>query len=89
MVPMLASTSSGLMPMPLSETVSVLASLSAVILIFHSGSFSRMLSSFRDSNRARSIASEAFEMISRRKISLLEYREWITRSSSFWTSVLN
>src|SRR5512138_2960148 len=35
------------------------------------------------------MASEPLEMSSRRNISLFEYREWMMRSRSSWTSVLN
>ncbi len=72
MVPMLASTSSMVMPMPLSRMVRVPASRSGISLIFQSGSFSRIDESMWDSKRALSMASDALEISSRTKISLLE-----------------
>ncbi len=41
------------------------------------------------SNRSLSPASEAFETSSRRKISLLPYKEWIIRCRSCETSAWN
>jgi hypothetical protein len=70
MVPMLAMTSSRLIPMPVSATVNVLAaeSLSIQISSLSSGPISSGLLSA--SIRKRSSASDAFEIISLRKISL-------------------
>ena len=41
------------------------------------------------SNRRRSLASDAFEMSSRRKISLLLYKEWTIKRSNCFTSAWN
>ncbi len=67
------------MPMPLSAMVIVLASASKPMRIFSSlsSSYSAPLSSA--SKRSLSQASEALETSSRRKISRLEYSEWIIR----------
>ena len=71
MVPMFSTTSSRDMPMPLSATVRVRASGSKRIEIRSSPSPSVRESSERAAKRSRSAASEALEMSSRRKISLL------------------
>jgi len=63
------------MPMPLSEIVMVFASLSNVTLIFNSWSLPYKASLLIASKRSLSAASDAFEMSSRRKISLFEYKE--------------
>ena len=60
------------MPMPLSEIISVFAPLSAAIWIFHSGLSWTSALSVSERNFARSIASDAFEMSSRRNISFFE-----------------
>src|SRR5580700_866167 len=86
MVPRCVIASSRLMPMPWSRTVSVapLASLSIQI----ARSLSLPSSSGFDNARKRSLslASEALEINSRRKMSLWLYREWIIRFSSSRTS---
>ena len=86
MVPRCDTTSSRLMPMPLSDTVMVRADLSYPTRIFRSGSSPNRVPSFRASKRSLSQASDALETSSRRKISLLEYKEWIIRCSSCLTS---
>ena len=78
--------SCALIPMPLSVIVSVRASLSKVTFTFNSGSLSYRPPSLMASKRSLSQASEALETSSRRKISLLEYKEWVTRCSSCATS---
>ena len=86
MVPRCEIASSRLMPMPLSRTVSVPLAGSASIQI--ASSLSLPSSSGFDSARKRSLslASEALEISSRRKISLWLYREWIISCSSSRTS---
>jgi len=74
------------MPMPLSVIVSVRASRSKAMRIFNSGSFSNSAESDRPSKRSLSAASEALEISSRRKMSLLEYKEWIINCNSCLTS---
>ena len=88
-VPMLAITSSRDIPMPLSATVSVRAALSMRTVIFRSGSLSYRAGAASASKRSLSPASDAFEISSRRKISLLLYREWIISESSCLTSAWN
>jgi hypothetical protein len=75
MVPRCEITSSRLMPMPLSEMVTVFASLSNKTRIFSSWSLPYRASLLIASKRSLSAASEAFEISSRRKISLFEYKE--------------
>ncbi len=75
MVPMLSITSWRLMPMPLSAMVMVRASLSNATRIRRSSSVSFRSDSVRIAKRSRSMASEALEITSRRKISLLLYSE--------------
>ena len=71
MVPISETTSSRLMPMPLSVTVSVRASVSATIRMC--GSLVSASSPSRSAaSRSLSSASDAFEMSSRRKMSLFE-----------------
>ena len=72
MVPMFVSSSSRVMPMPLSSIRSVLASLSTNNLIRNSGS--SLMRSLSDNalKRSRSIASEPLLINSRRKMSLFE-----------------
>ena len=82
MVPMLATTSSRFMPMPLSRTVRVRRSRSASIRISSFSSPAISSGWVTASKRRRSSASEPFEISSRRKISLFEYSEWIMMSSS-------
>src|SRR6267378_4428336 len=86
MVPMLLTTSSRDMPMPLSDTVRVRACLSKETRILRSASepYRALLESA--SKRSLSAASEAFDISSLRKISLLPYKEWIMRLSSCLTS---
>ena len=72
MVPRFCSSSAASMPMPLSEIISVFAPLSAAIWIFHSGLSWTSALSVSERNFARSIASDAFEMSSRRNISFFE-----------------
>jgi len=60
------------MPTPLSRMVRVPASLSVISLIFPSGSPSMTAAFWWDSKRTLSMASEALEMSSRRKISRFE-----------------
>ena len=86
MVPMFCTTSSRDMPTPLSETVMVRAALSTDTRIFSSGSDSYSALFASASKRSLSAASEALEISSRRKISLLLYKEWIIRCSSCFTS---
>ena len=74
------------MPMPLSVMVSVLAALSRVMRTRKSEASSYRALFSRASKRSLSQASEALEMSSRRKISLLEYKECVTRCRSWATS---
>ncbi len=74
------------MPMPLSVIVMVRAWLSVSMRIARSASFSSSAGLAIASKRSLSVASEAFEISSRRKISLLLYRLWIIRCSSCLTS---
>ncbi len=71
MVPMFATTSSRLIPMPLSDTESTRAfgSTSRAMENGSSGSRSEWVS---PSKRRRSMASDAFEISSRRKTSRFE-----------------
>ncbi|MNP66918.1 hypothetical protein D3C76_1626860 [compost metagenome] len=55
--------------------------------IFSSASPSNSSGLAKASKRNLSAASEALEISSRRKISLFEYKEWIMRCSSCFTSV--
>ena len=75
MVPMFCSISWAVMPMPLSVMVSVRAFLSARMVIFQASSSRCSDAWVSASNRARSIASDAFDTSSRRKISFFEYKE--------------
>ena len=72
MVPIFSSASAMLMPIPLSEMVRVPAVLSGISLIFQSVFPSRSSMLEWDSNLTLSMASEALDMSSRRKMSLLE-----------------
>ena len=85
-VPMLSMTSCRSMPMPLSDTVMVRASLSKLTRIFNSGSLSYKAPSVSASKRNLSQASDALEISSRRKTSLLEYSECATKRSNCCTS---
>ncbi len=71
-VPRWSITSCRDMPMPLSEMVSVFAALSGAILIFQSVLPSSLSALASASNRTLLMASDAFEISSRRKISLSE-----------------
>jgi len=71
-VPRLATASADDRPMPLSEMVMVFASGSNAIRTSRFGSSSYSAALFNASKRSLSHASEAFEIISRRKISLFE-----------------
>ena len=86
---MLVITSSRLMPIPLSLMVSVRAVALVSILISSFSSLPRISGLVSASKRRRSRASEALEISSRRKISLLEYSEWITISRSCLVSAWN
>ena len=86
MVPMCSMTSWRLMPMPLSATVIVRASLSKLTRIRSGPSASGSSDLASSSSRSRSMASEAFEISSRRKISLLLYSECTIRSRIWTTS---
>src|SRR5687768_6310799 len=86
MVPMFCTTSSRDIPTPLSDTVSVCAALSNEMRILRAGSDSYSALSASASKRSLSAASAALEMSSRRKISLLLYKEWIIRCRSCFTS---
>ena len=72
MVPMLSITSFRLIPMPWSWIVSVRASGSASSRMESSAPSSRSSGFVSASKRSRSVASEAFEISSRRKMSLCE-----------------
>src|SRR6185503_1404429 len=74
------------MPMPLSDTVMVRAWASTLTRIFGSGSLSKSAASVIASKRSLSPASDAFDTSSRRKISLLPYKECTIRWSSCLTS---
>ena len=89
MVPMLATTSSRVMPMPLSVMVMVRAS--GFQLTSMCSSLSSPVSSglAMASKRSLSQASEALEMSSRKKMSLCEYSECVTRCSTWATSASN
>ena len=85
-VPIRSTTSARVIPMPLSRMVRVRASLSTTISMARSEvSTSRSLLR-KASSRTLSSASDAFEISSRRKESLLEYTEWTIRSSSWRVS---
>ena len=71
MVPRFFSSSSLVMPMPLSDTVRVRLSLSTVRWIFRSSLLMPMVVSVRLLKYRLSQASEALEISSRRKISRL------------------
>src|SRR5262245_26382735 len=86
MVPIFAITSSRDMPMPLSETVIVRASLSNATRIRSSPSPSNRAGAAIASNRSLSAASEAFDTSSRRNTSLLPYSECTIRCRSCFTS---
>ncbi len=86
MVPRLSISSCRSMPMPLSATTSVLSFLFVAIEIF-GGSPSAISSGLAiASYRSLSQASDAFEISSRRKMSVSEYTECTIRCSSSETS---
>src|ERR1700726_4402348 len=87
-VPRLSMTSSWLMPMPLSLTVSVPAAASG-IKVTDITSAPIKPGFAMASKRSFSQASEAFEINSRRKISLCEYSEWITNRKTCLVSAWN
>ena len=89
MVPRFFSSSSAFMPEPLSETMSVLESLSATMSMRHSGLSAISSGCVRPRYFARSMASDALEISSRRNISFFEYSEFTTRSSISLISALN
>ena len=86
MVPMCSITSALLIPIPLSAIVIVAASMSIQTRICSGPSSSGFSPLDSSSSRSRSIASDAFEISSRRKISLLLYSELIIKSRSCTTS---
>src|SRR4029453_16877278 len=86
MVPRLSIASCWDRPMPLSVIVRVRAALSKATRTSRLGAFSYSPVLFKASKRSLSHASEALEISSRRKISLFEYSEWVTRYSSCATS---
>src|SRR6478736_1375077 len=88
-VPRWETASSRVRPMPLSriETVPAFASASTQMVRSVSSPSSAGLAS--DRKRSLSLASEALEMSSRRKISRWLYSEWIMSLSSSRTSALN
>src|ERR1700722_20063573 len=88
MVPRLSMISASLMPMPLSLMLKVPASVSGVSVI-DSASLPKSSGLAIASKRNFSQASEAFEISSRRKISLCEYSEWITKRSTCLVSAWN
>ena len=88
MVPRLSMTSASLMPMPLSLMLKVPAVVSGVSVI-DSASPPRSSGLAIASKRSFSQASEAFEISSRRKISLCEYSEWITKRNTCLVSAWN
>src|SRR5260370_6355666 len=84
-------TSSWFMPMPLSLTVKVPATASGIKVTDISSAPIKPGFAIA-SKRSFSQASEAFEINSRRKISLCEYSEWMTNRStclvSDWNSLI-
>ena len=76
-VPRFSTISDCVMPMPLSATVMVLAFASKSIDIFSSLSSAVSSGFCKASTRSLSSASDAFEISSRKKTSLFEYRELI------------
>lgn len=71
-VPRLLTRSAFVIPIPVSRRVRILFSLSGVMRMKRSLPESRTEGSVRDAYRILSMASDALEMSSRRKISLLE-----------------
>ena len=89
MVPRCCTASSALMPMPLSRMVMVLALSSNQTRTSRLGASSNSALLSSASKRSLSQASDALETSSRRKISLLEYSEWVTRCRICLTSAWN
>src|ERR1700722_8593218 len=89
MIPIFSMTSCRLMPIPLSAMVIVPAPASKLTRICSGPSSEGSSARESNSNRSLSIASYAFEISSRRKISLLLYSERTIRSSSWTTSASN
>lgn len=89
MVPRWSMASCALMPMPLSVMVMVRASVSKATRTSRLGASSNKAALFRPSNRSLSQASDALDTSSRKKMSGLEYSEWVTRCSSCATSAWN
>src|SRR3990167_5111675 len=85
-VPRWSMASCSLMPIPLSWMVSVLASLSKCTRTSRLGASSYSALLFSASKRSLSQASDALEISSRRKISLLEYSECVNKCSNWATS---
>src|SRR5215469_11769228 len=85
-VPMWSITSCRLIPMPLSPTVMVRASLSYATRMRSLVSSSWRSGADSASKRSLSAASDALEISSRRKISFWLYREWTMRSRTCTTS---
>ncbi|SLI10819.1 Uncharacterised protein [Mycobacteroides abscessus subsp. abscessus] len=71
-VPIRSTTSARDMPMPLSRTVRIRLSLSTSSSMCRSAVSTCRSLSLKDSSRSLSSASDAFEISSRRKVSLLE-----------------
>src|SRR5260370_3688844 len=88
-VPRWSTMVSRFMPVPLSDNVSVPASLFAISLIFQSLFPTRRSSCVSESNLILLMASDALLISSRRKISRFEYSEWVIRCRSCFSSVLN
>jgi len=86
MVPMCSITSARLMPIPLSAMVIVPAPESKLTRICSGPSSAGSSELDSISSRSRSMASDAFEISSRRKMSLLLYSECTTRSRIWTTS---
>ena len=89
MVPRWSMASSRLMPMPLSRTVSVPAFGVRLDPDRQLARRPQQRGSASARNRSLSLASEALEISSRRKISRWLYSEWIMSCSSSRTSALN
>src|SRR5258708_6994025 len=87
-VPRLSMTSSWLIPMPLSLTVNVPAVASRMKVTDISSAPIKPGFAIA-SKRSFSQASEAFEINSRRKISLCEYSEWMTNRRTCLVSAWN
>jgi hypothetical protein len=87
-VPRFSSRSFSFMPMPVSETVSVFLSFVSKEMSMRGTKGTPLKSScVRVRYFSLSSASDALETSSRRKISVLEYREWMMSVRSWLTSV--